>query len=329
MLRLLIVAIISVSLPLSASGSGEEPRIGVAVYDFQDSYITEVRNAITACSEGGIPVTIVDAEGRQQRQNEQIERFIDEGFSAIIVNSVDRTASGVLIEKCRQSGVPLVFFNREPVKEDMAKWDKVYYVGARAEDSGRMAGDILADYWLMHPEMDRNGDGVLQFVVIRGETGHQDTELRTEYFIETLLDHSIPLEKLHEDTGLWSREKGYEVMKSFISHSGDAIEAVFANNDDMALGAIEALQEAGYFGSKGYMPVIGIDGTPTGRAALENGMMLGSVFNDAQNQGRAAYLLAVELAEGRIPTSDSIGYEIVDGRYVWIPYQPLPGRNAV
>ena len=77
------------------------------------------------------------------------------------------------------------------------------------------------------------------------------------------------------------------------------------------------------------MPVIGIDGTPTGRAALENGMMLGSVFNDAQNQGRAAYLLAVELAEGRIPTSDSIGYEIVDGRYVWIPYQPLPGRNAV
>ena len=182
------------------------------------------------------------------------------------MNSVDRTASGVLIEKCRQSGVPLVFFNREPVKEDMAKWDKVYYVGARAEDSGRMAGDILADYWLMHPGMDRNGDGVLQFVVIRGETGHQDTELRTEYFIETLLDHSIPLEKLHEDTGLWSREKGYEVMKSFISRSGDAIEAVFANNDDMALGAIEALQEAGYFGSKGYMPVIGIDGTPTGRA---------------------------------------------------------------
>ena len=74
MLRLLIVAIISISLPLFASGSVEEPRIGVAVYDFQDSYITEVRNAITACSEGGIPVTIVDAEGRQQRQNEQIER---------------------------------------------------------------------------------------------------------------------------------------------------------------------------------------------------------------------------------------------------------------
>ncbi len=311
---------------LVSCSSDEELKIGVAVYDFEDSFITEVRNSIVECSSDDIPVTVLDAAGRQQTQNEQIERFIDEGYSAIIVNSVDRTASGVLIEKCRQNDVPLVFFNREPVKDDMAKWDKVYYVGARAEDSGIMAGEIMADYWYRYPEADKNHDGILQFVVIRGETGHQDTELRTEYFIDTLFSEGIALDKLHEDTGSWTREGGYSVMSSFLSHSGDRIEAVFTNNDDMAIGAIEALQEAGYFSGDSYMPVIGIDGTPVGKAVLENGRLLGTVFNDARSQGEAAYNIAKELAEGRIPTSDTVGYNIVDQRYVWIPYTPLPGN---
>ena len=324
-MRRIPLAIILLAVFMTVSCAQEKDlKIGVAIYDFEDLFISEVRNAIVARSENDIPVTVVDAEGKQQRQNEQIEKFIEEGYDAIIVNSVDRTASGVLIEKCMQNNVPLVFFNREPVKDDMAKWDNVYYVGAKAEDSGRMAGELMASYWLSHPEADRNKDGVMQFVVIKGETGHQDTELRTEYFIETLLEKGIALEKLHEDTGSWSRREGYDVMLSFISRSGDRIEAVFANNDEMALGALEALQEKGYFKGR-YMPVIGIDGTPAGKAALENGMLLATVFNDAENQGRAAYNIAKELAEGRVPDSDAVGYEIIDGRYVWIQYRPLPG----
>ena len=304
-MKRLFVLLLLVLILFSSCDQQEELKIGVAVYDFNDSFISEVRKAIVACSENDIPVTIVDAGGRQQKQNEQIEQLIKEGYSAIIINSVDRTASGVLIDKCMQNDVPLVFINREPVKDDMAKWDEVYYVGARAEDSGRMAGELMASYWLSHPEADKNNDGVMQYVVIKGETGHQDTELRTEYFIETLLEKNIMLEKLHEDTGDWSRSGGYDAMSSFILHSGDRIEAVFAN--------------------KGFVPVIGIDGTPAGKAALENGMLLGTVFNDAENQGRAAYNIAKMLAEGKKPTSENIGYDIIDNRYVWIPYRPLPG----
>ena len=111
----------------------------------------------------------------------------------------------------------------------------------------------------------------------------------------------------------------------FVSCSEDEIEAVFANNDDMALGAIEALQESGFFSGGRFMPVVGIDGTGSGMKALQNGTLLGTVYNDAVNQGKAAYHLAAELAEGRIPTDEAIGYEITDGRYVWIPYRPLPG----
>ena len=323
-----LLCLIALLLTIAGCGGERDEMIGVTVYRSDDSFISEVRKSIAAASEGDVPVEILSADNRQQMQNEQIEDFIERGASAIIVNSVDRTASGVIIEKCRRSSVPLVFFNREPVKDDMAKWDKVYYVGARAEESGRMAGGILADYWYANPGMDRNGDGILQFVIIKGETGHQDTELRTEYFTEALMERGIQLEKLHEDTGLWNRDDGRDVMNEFLSYSGDRIEAVFANNDDMALGAIEALKDAGYFTDGRYMPVVGIDATPAGRRALRDGTLLGTVFNDSGNQGRAAYNIAKELAAGHIPTSESIGYEITDDRYVWIPYTTVLRQDA-
>ena len=157
MKRSLIFLFIFISTMLFAGGAEEETRIGVAIYDFDDSFITEVRNVITELSAEGIPVTVCDAEGKQQKQNSEIEDFIDKGYDAIIVNSVDRTASGVIIEKCRRSDVPLVFFNREPVREDMARWEKVYYVGSHAEDAGTIAADILAEYWFSHPSADKNG----------------------------------------------------------------------------------------------------------------------------------------------------------------------------
>ena len=83
--------------------------------------------------------------------------------------------------------------------------------------------------------------------------------------------------------------------------------------------------QTGFFSGGRFMPVVGIDGTGSGMKALQNGTLLGTVYNDAVNQGKAAYHLAAELAEGRIPTDEAIGYEITDGRYVWIPYRPLPG----
>ena len=114
-------------------------------------------------------------------------------------------------------------------------------------------------------------------------------------------------------------------MLDFLSYSGDSIEAVFANNDDMALGAIEALMENGYFNGGPFMPVVSIDGTPSGQKALESGYLIGTVFQDAQAQGKAMYRIASALAEGVDPEADLIGYPVTDGRYVWIPYRPLPG----
>lgn len=312
------------SAGLSAGGRKESPvEIGVAAYKFDDTFITGMRSAITAAAQDKARVEIVDSQNIQVIQNEKVDQFISKGVDVLVVNPVDRTAAGVIIEKAKKSNIPVVFFNREPLAEDMAKWDKVYYVGAKAEQSGLMSGQIIADYWKTHPQADKNGDGILQYVMLRGEPGHQDTELRVEYAMKSLADNNIKVEKLAEDTALWDRVRGQEKMISFIAAHGDAIEAVFSNNDDMALGAIEALKAAGYFKGDRYMPVVGVDATSPARQALEEGTLLGTVLNDAVNQGTAVFNIAYELAQGRTPTEESIGYPIIGGQYVWIPYQPI------
>jgi len=314
--------------PLFAQGSKDEGlQIGCAIYKFDDTFMTSVRNAISEASTGKAKIDIVDSENSQAKQNEKVDMFITKGVNSLAINPVDRTAAGVIIDKAKKANIPVVFLNKEPLPEDLAKWDRVYYVGARAEESGTMSGQIIADYWKANPSADRNGDGVLQYIMLKGEPGHQDAELRTEFSIKVLTDSGIKIEKLAEDTAMWDRPKAQDKMSSFIAAYGDRIEAVFANNDDMALGAIEALKAAGYFKGGKFLPVVGVDATAPALQALEEGTLLGTVLNDAKNQGQATFNLAYDLAQGKVPTDASIGYKITSGKYVWVPYQKVTKDN--
>lgn len=303
-------------------------EIGCAIYKFDDTFMTGVRNAIAEAAKGKAKVDIVDSQNSQSTQNDRVDMFITKRMNALAINPVDRTAAGVIIDKAKAENIPVVFFNREPLPEDMQKWDKVYYVGARAEESGTMSGQIIVDFWKSHPEADKNGDGVLQYVMLKGEPGHQDAELRTEFSIKAVTDAGIKVEKLAEDTGLWDRVRGQEKMAAFLAAHGDKIEAVFANNDDMALGAIEALKAAGYFSEGKFMPVVGVDATAPAIQALEDKTLLGTVLNDAVNQGVATFNLSYILAKGETPTEENSGYAISDGKYVWVPYRKVTLENV-
>lgn len=307
--------------------STAKKTIGVAIYKFDDTFMTGVRNNITDAAKDKATVDIVDSQNSQPTQNDKVDLFITKKYNALAINPVDRTAASTLIDKAKTANIPVVFFNREPLAEDMQKWDKVYYVGAKAEQSGTLQGQLIADYWKAHPEADKNKDGVLQYVMIKGEPGHQDAELRTKYSIQALTDAGIKVEKLAEDTAMWDRVKGQEKMAAFLSAHGDKIEAVFANNDDMALGAIEALKANGYFKNGKYMPVVGVDATAPGLAALQDGTMLGTVLNDAKNQGKATFMLSYVLAQGQTPSKENTGYDITDGKYVWVPYVKITKDN--
>ena len=137
----------------------------------------------------------------------------------------------------------------------------------------------------------------------------------------------IKTHQVATDTGMWDLAKAHDKMQSIIAAQGTKIEAVLANNDDMALGCISALKAAGYFTGGKYMPVVGVDATAPGLAALTDGTLLGTVLNDAKNQGIATFKISQILAEGKIPTTETIGYKLTDSKYVWIDYKIITKDN--
>lgn len=308
---------------------GDKIKIGCAIYKYEDTFMSGVRASIAKVAKDytNAQVDFVDSNNQQPMQSEKVDLFITKKVNVLAINPVDRTAAGTMIAKAKTADIPVVFFNREPFAEDMNKWGKVYYVGAKAEESGTLSGQLIVDYWKNNPKADKNGDGVLQYVMITGEPGHQDAELRTKFSIKAIEDAGIKVEKLAQDTGMWDRIKGQEKMTAFIGAHGDKIEAVLANNDDMALGAIEALKAVGYFKDDKYVPVVGVDATAPALKALEDGTMLGTVLNDAKNQGRATFMLSYVLGEGKNPTKENTGYDITDGKYIWVPYAKVTKEN--
>jgi methyl-galactoside transport system substrate-binding protein len=321
-----VLMIVAATLAFAGVAKAAEPKIGCAIYKFDDTFMTGVRNAILKNAEGKAAVDMVDSQNSQPTQNEKVDLFIGKKMNAMAINPVDRAAAGNIIAKAKAAGVPVVFFNREPLKEDMAKWDKVFYVGAVAQESGTMQGQLLAKWWKAHPEADLNKDGVMQYVMLKGEPGHQDAELRTKYSIKAIEDAGIKVQKVFEDTGMWDRVKGQEKMAAALGAHKD-IEAVLANNDDMGLGAIEALKAAGYFKGGKFMPVVSVDATAPALAALKDGTLLGTVLNDSKNQGKATFMAAFAFAQGQVPSKANTGYDVTDGKYIWVPYKPITKEN--
>lgn len=317
--------------PAEPSADASDILIGVAIYKFDDTFMTGIRNQLdTTIKETGAKADIVDSQNKQPTQNDQVDAFLTKGVNALAVNPVDRTAAGPIIEKAKAESIPIVFINREPEKQDLDSYDKVWYVGAKAEESGTMSGELIVDYFKANKAADKNADGKVQYVMLQGEPGHQDAVLRSEYSIKAISDAGLQVEDLSTDTAYWDKAKATDLMKNFISSKGiENIEAVLANNDDMALGAIEALKANGYNtgDASKYIPVVGVDATAPALDAMEKGELLGTVLNDAKNQGTATAKIAVAAAQGTEITEQTIGYPVTDTKYVWIPYVKVTAEN--
>lgn len=314
----------------SAKGSNNT-MIGSAIYKFDDTFMTGVRTAMTdQAKEKKIDLELVDSQNKQPTQNEQVDTFITKGVGALAINPVDRTAAGPLIDKAKAKDLPIVFLNREPEKTDMDSYDKVWYVGAKAEQSGTLSGEIIADYFKENKTADKNNDGKIQYVMLQGEPGHQDATLRTEYSIKAIEDAGFKADKLAADTAMWDKAKATDLMKSFITGQGlDKIEAVICNNDDMALGAVEALKAEGYNSGdeSKYVPVVGVDSTSPALEAMKDGSLLGTVLNDAKNQGQATINIANAAIQGEEINEKTVGFPVTDEKYVWIDYVKVTKDN--
>ena len=192
--------------------------IGVACYDQKDTFIEELVDAFKEqCSsmeskDYAISMTIMDASNSQRVQNDQIEQMINDGCNVLCVNLADRTEPSEIIDAAKEKDIPIIFFNREPVEEDMRRWDKLYYVGGKAKQSGELQGELAADFIKVNPQADRNNDAKIQYVILEGEMGHQDAIIRTESVVESLKANDISLEKLSYQIANWNRAQAQNRM---------------------------------------------------------------------------------------------------------------------
>ncbi len=300
-----------------AAVSAEEqdlPQIGVCVYN------ASVRKGIEAAAGDGVAKLIVAEDVRDQNlQIRMIQDMIEQGIDVLIANVIDRTASVYLIRMAKEAGIPIILVNSEPLREDLLLYENAFYIGSNAIMTGELCGQIAVDYYQEHPNMDRNRDGVLQIVILKGQVGHQDAEYRTKYSLLALEQAGIPVEVLAEDTAEWERGLASEKMAVELEIYGPRIECVICNNDQMALGAIDALRTAGYYQNGKVLPVVGVDGLAQAALdALEEGTMIGTVLNDTKSQGILAYDLALQLAQGLFPDEKTAVGQIEDGHYIWV-----------
>lgn len=298
--------------------------IGMTYYDQSDIFLNELLDCFKEeiremeTEDKKVNVTIQGAGGSQKTQNDQVKELIDGGCNVLCVNLVDRTDPSEIIDLARDYDIPLIFFNREPVAEDMQQWDNLYYVGADAKESGTMQGEIAADVIKKNPQIDRNKDGKIQYVVLEGEPGHQDTIIRTENAVEALKENGIELEKLSYGLANWNRAQAENRMSQMISQYQTKIELVLANNDEMALGAIDAYEKLNY--TESTLPLFfGIDGTDVGLKAVRESKLDGTVYNDKEGQAEAMAKLAEALVTGE--GMEDISFE--NERYVYLPYSKV------
>ena len=310
----------------SKTSESSDIVIGATIYKYDDNFMSFVRRAIETGMEGKGELIINDSQNDQSKQNEQVEMMISKGVNALAINLVDPQAATTIIGKAKAEDVPVVFFNKEPSADDMSSYDKCWYVGTTSAESGIIQGELIATAWQAHPEWDKNGDGKMQYVMLKGEPGHPDAEARTKYSIDTVVEKGIEVQELEIQTAMWDTVKAKELVDAWLSKHGEEIEFVVCNNDGMALGAISSLQAAGYFTGDKFMPVVGVDAIPDALDQIEKGTLVGTVLNDAKNQGLATVQLSLNVAQGKDPI-EGTEFTLDETKAVRVPYVAINKDN--
>lgn len=297
----------------SAGSPVEDYVASIFYYDYDDVYISSVRNALTAdLASKRITYQEYDADHDQITQNTQIDKAIHNGASILIVNIVNSGSaerSDVICQKAASANIPLVFFNR-PIEEEgyegviLDYYDNVAFVGTDSAEAGHLQGQMIGEYLTEHyDEVDLNGDGRISYAMFKGEAANSEAIYRTTYSVEdanAILESAgypdlvyfdpTSVDKFQLDlTGSWTRESVVSYLTTDLVHyneeNGNMIELVIANSDAMAAGAIDALQTFGYnLGTTDSttIPVFGVDASAEGRELIAKGIMTGTIAQDAQ-----------------------------------------------
>ena len=312
----LVVGFISM-MSRGASPKKNVIKIGLCLYRFDDTFISNVRQEIEEYAKEyekehdiKINLEVVDARDNQNTQNHQVERFVSLDYDVLLINVVDRFAASNMIETAVGANIPIVFFNRKPVDDDLNRADNIYYVGAGPKAAGIEQAKIIINAYNENPHsIDIDGDGVINYVLLEGEPSHQDSLVRTEWVIKTLQENNIPINKLSGAIGNWERAQGSALMEDFLNKYSN-IDLVISNNDDMGLGAIDAIERNNNI--KG-IKVVGIDGTKEALEAINEGKLLGTIESDKKEYAKAVVEIAMH-SIGKSDLPDDVNAKLMENR---------------
>ncbi|MGM3174909.1 galactose/glucose ABC transporter substrate-binding protein MglB [Dickeya lacustris] len=312
------------SMMFGATAHAADTRIGVTIYKYDDNFMSMVRKDIEkeAKALGGVELLLNDSQNDQSKQNDQVDVLLAKGVKALAINLVDPAAAAIVIQKAKAADVPVVFFNKEPNAKVLASYDKAYYVGTDSKESGIIQGKLIAKHWKATPAWDLNKDGTIQYALLKGEPGHPDAEARTKYVVDTLTGEGVKVQQLQMDTAMWDTAMAKDKVDAWLSGpNANKIEVLIANNDAMAMGAVEALKAH----NKTNIPVFGVDALPEALSLVKSGALAGTVLNDADNQAKATLDLAKNLALGK-PAGEGTNFKI-ENKVVRVPYVPVDKEN--
>ena len=354
-----LAVIMAMMLCLSMVGFAAADEAVVSWYTFGDVYLTSVRTALEAAlTAQGLSFQMKDSNANQQTQTDDINTALVTGANAIVINMVESGTIGTaetLMNTVAAYGVPAVFFNRAVSTDDaeaaalFATYEKSAFIGTKFDEAGKMQGDMIGEYVLANFDaMDLNKDGVISYVMFKGDEANQEAILRTKYGVENadavLTAAGKPAlayydanatTKYHVDmNGTWSNTASFEYMSTILAQynaaNGNMIELVICNNDDMALGAVNALTNIGYnTGVAGdpVIPVFGVDATDAAKELIAAGRMVGTIKQDAEGMADAVAVITANLVAGRDKFEGlNENYGIVDGWMVTIPYAKYTGE---
>jgi inositol transport system substrate-binding protein len=302
-MKKLIAAALTAAL-LSAPVFADQPKIGVALFSFDDLFLSVLRHNIeTSAQEAGLELQLEDAKNEIGVQLNQIQNFVASGVDGIIVDTVDSDATQAMSDAAEEAGIPLVYVGRHPINVDMLP-DNQAFVGSDEKQSGTLQAQEVCRLL--------NGKG--KALIMMGTIGDNNATLRTRDVHEVFATPECSgIEIVDEQTGNFMRTEGNNLMTNWLTADLE-FDAVIANNDEMAIGAIQALKAAGR--DMDSVIIAGIDATADALAAMQAGDLDVTVFQNAAGQGRGAVEAMAKLIRG----------EYVDQK-VWIPFELVTPKN--
>lgn len=303
-------------------------KAGVLLYRFDDAYISLVRESLEKIqneNNGKIQFTFYDGKNDQKIQNDTLDKLLEKNENDILlVNLVETNSTSEVINKIKEQNIPVILFNREPVSiEAIKSYNKSCYIGTEVAQAGILQGKVITSVWNNKSSIDKNNDGTLQYIMLMGEADNLEAVTRTKYSILAINNSGIKTEELALKVCDWNKEEAKNATKALFSQLGNKIEAIIANNDSMAIGAIEALQEYGYNkgGKNQTITVVGVDAIPEAQKLIKEGIMAGSVLQDSYALATALYKVGSNLVYNRNPLYDTL-YKFDDtGVSIRLPYE--------